>query len=233
MSSGVYNKYTGYHNRRSIRLQGYDYSKPGYYFITICIHDMKQYLFGDIVDGIMVNNEFGEFAKRCWQEIPKHFPIVCLDEFVIMPNHIHGILRLNALDVGVQNIEPLRNASNQHIEPRQYASNQHIESRQYASNQNFEPKRNASNRYQHIIPGSIGSIIRGFKIGVTKLVRQQIPNMVLWQRNYYEHIIRDAYSLFQIRKYIRKNPKQWHDDSNNHINDEIKKSGSLCWGSKC
>lgn len=200
MSTGIYNKLTGYHNRKSIRLPGYDYSQPGYYFITVCIHDRKQRLFGEITNDVMMVNEFGAFTKKCWDEIPVHFPNAQLDEFMVMPNHVHGILRLCASTVGVQN-----GVSNVGV-------------------QNLEPLRNATptqNQFQHIIPRSIGSIIRGFKIGVTKLVRQQIPNTVVWQRNYYEHIIRDEISLFSIRKYICENPIHWSNDSETHICREI------------
>jgi len=79
------------HHRRSIRLKGYDYSQNGAYFVTICTHN-RECLFGKIVDGEMCINEWGKIAKRCWLEIPQHYPNVSLDEFVIMPNHIYGIL---------------------------------------------------------------------------------------------------------------------------------------------
>jgi len=142
------------HHRRSIRLQGYDYSQPGIYFITLCRQN-RECLFGEILNGEMRLNEFGKIAHQCWLEIPQHFPHVQLDEFVVMPDHIHGIIVLNnivVVVVGVQNIEPLQN----------------------------------QNAYQHIIPRSIGSIIRGFKIGVTKKFRQNTDIYVVWQRNYYE-----------------------------------------------
>ncbi len=92
MSDGVYNRYTGFHNRRSIRLPGYDYSRPGYYFVTVCIHDMTQKLFGDVVEGKMGLNDAGKCARQCWLDIPMHFPNVKLDEYIIMPNHIHGVI---------------------------------------------------------------------------------------------------------------------------------------------
>ena len=79
------------HHRRSIRLKGYDYSQDGAYFVTICTHNIEC-LFGKIVDGEMRINEWGKIAERCWLEIPQHYPNVSLDEFVIMPNHIYGIL---------------------------------------------------------------------------------------------------------------------------------------------
>ncbi|HPD43276.1 MAG TPA: hypothetical protein PKZ45_03355 [Dysgonamonadaceae bacterium] len=82
------------HNRHSIRLQGYDYAQPGVYFITIVAHDRKC-LFGEIVNGDMRMNECGEMAQQCWLEIPNHFPQTQLDEYIIMPDHIHGIIIIN------------------------------------------------------------------------------------------------------------------------------------------
>ena len=81
------------HRRRSIRLEGYNYSRPGAYFVTICTRN-SEYLFGDIVGGEMVSNEAGWIARRGWQDIPVHFPHVELDEWVIMPNHLHGIVTI-------------------------------------------------------------------------------------------------------------------------------------------
>ena len=81
------------HHRRSIRLKGYDYAKEGLYFITICCFENK-HLFGKIVDGVMVLNEAGKVAEKCWLEIPAHFKNVVLHAFVIMPNHVHGILEI-------------------------------------------------------------------------------------------------------------------------------------------
>ena len=85
MSSGIYNIYTGYHNRRSMRLRDYDYSQPGYYFITICIHDRRRNMFGNVTNGVMVLNDAGECAKKTRSDIIAHYPFVKLDEFIIMP----------------------------------------------------------------------------------------------------------------------------------------------------
>jgi putative transposase len=165
------------HHRHSIRLKGYDYSQTGMYFITICVHD-KVHLFGEIFNHKMILNSAGEIAKKCWLEIPNHYPNVILHEYVIMPNHVHGIIEIiNA--VGVQNFEPL------------------------------PPQKN---RYQKIIPCSIGSIIRGFKIGVTKWFHKNTNIIDLWQRNYYEHIIRNEKSHNNISEYIINNPINWQKD---------------------
>lgn len=192
------------HHRRSVRLQGYDYSKEGLYFITICTHD-KLCLFGEIGETQMFLNALGEVVNKCWLEIPNHFPNAVLHEFIVMPNNIHGIIELkasnleNPSNVGVQNFEPLREI----------------------------PK---INKYQKIIPRSIGSIVRGFKIGVTKWYREKINSNFdyklitedyrqislsgnqIWQRNYYEHIIRNEESYLNISNYIINNPQNWQQD---------------------
>lgn len=183
------------HKRKSIRLKGYDYSQTGAYFVTVCAHN-HELLFGHIAEERMILNDAGKFANKCWLEIPEHFPHVTLDKFIVMPNHIHGIIIIDTMnDVGVQNVEPLRK----------------------------------QNKYQQIIPKSIGSIIRGFKIGVTKWFRSNTNIYNVWQRNYYEHIIRNEDGLNRIREYIINNTIQWQFDRENphHI---IDKTYHTNWG---
>jgi REP element-mobilizing transposase RayT len=169
------------HKRKSIRLKEYDYSQQGMYFVTVCTHD-HHFLFGHIEEEIMILNNAGRFANKCWLEIPEHFPHVALDEFIVMPNHIHGIINIDTINnVGVQNLEPLRK----------------------------------QNKYQQIIPKSIGSMIRGFKIGVTKWFRKNTNVYNVWQRNYYEHIIRNEKELNKIRGYIINNQWKWQLDKEN------------------
>ena len=158
------------HHRRSIRLKGYDYSREGAYFITVCTKD-KEWLFGDVINGEMQLNDIGNVALQCWKDIPKHFPNVVLDEFIVMPNHIHGIVIFN---VGAKNISLL----------------------------------------QHGTTMTIGSVIRGFKIGITKWARANGASHSPWQRNYYEHIIRNETELNKIREYIINNPVNWETDEN-------------------
>jgi REP element-mobilizing transposase RayT len=178
------------HHRKSIRLQGYDYSKAGLYFITICIQDRKC-LFGNIMQenivDPMVLNDAGKIADECWLAIPKHFPNAILHEHIIMPNHVHGIIELVKNDnTGVQNDD--------------------------VGVQNFEPLQKNVNKFQKIIPHSIGSIVRGYKIGVTKWFRSNTDIKFVWQRNYYENIIRTEKSYQRIREYIINNAKNWHED---------------------
>ncbi|WP_029215059.1 transposase [Kallotenue papyrolyticum] len=176
------------HHRRSIRLPGYDYTQPGAYFVTICTHE-RAHLFGQVVDEGMVLNALGEIARQCWLAIPDHFPHATLDTFVIMPNHAHGIIWIvdddGAKNVGAKNVGA----------------------------KNFSPLR--SDEQPHGTSKTIGSIIRGFKIGVTKWARQHTTVHTVWQRNYYEHIIRDERALTAIRQYILDNPRRWHLDRYN------------------
>ncbi|RMF23817.1 MAG: transposase, partial [Bacteroidetes bacterium] len=135
---------TRYH-RRSIRLKGYDYTQPGAYFITICTH-RRAPLFGRVVDGAMVLNEYGEAAQACWDEIPTHFPHVELDAYVVMPNHIHGILWIT--DVGAR-----------HAVPQQHAVPQHA-----------VPPHGPIEQFGKPVPGSIPTIVRSFKSAVTRRI---------------------------------------------------------------
>ena len=187
----------------SYRLSGYDYSQPGVYFVTICTSS-RQKFFGEIADCQMRLNMAGIFAERCWQEIPKHFSTVELDEFVIMPNHIHGLIIINhenttpvevqhmTIPVEVQYIEPLRNVN---FQP------------------NVKPKQKAA--YQHVIPGSVGAIIRCFKSAVTRWFHENTQIKTVWQRNFFDHIVRDESELNRIRLYIQQNPSKWPSDRQN------------------
>ena len=184
------------HHRKSIRLKGYDYSQAGLYFITICVQDRKC-LFGKIENDEMILNDAGKIADECWLEIPNHFPNAVLHEYIVMPNHVHGIVELtqnNVANVGAENFLPLQ-------PPNKLQPN--------------EPQQNA---FQKMIPRSIGSIVKGFKIGVTKWFRnnsvgvEKFQPFKLWQRNYHEHISRDEQSYQRISEYIINNPKNWKED---------------------
>jgi REP element-mobilizing transposase RayT len=164
------------HHRRSIRLKGYDYSQAGLYFVTICTHQRLP-LFGEIIEGKMILNEAGMVAEKCWLAIPEHFPQVKLEEFVIMPNHVHGIIQIDIIDVGAKNLSPL-----------------HTTSRPTGTSK------------------TIGSIVRGFKIGVTKWFRTNSTTHCVWLRNYYEHIILDENSYLKIANYVQTNPLKWQED---------------------
>lgn len=173
------------HHRRSIRLRGHDYSKPGRYFVTMCVVD-RHARFGTVIHGRMVLSEAGRIAAECWRDIPEHFPHVALDEWVVMPDHVHGIISIGVPGpddairvVGAKNLSPL------------------------GGNAGAVGAKNLSPLRAHGTSRTVGSIVRGFKIGVTKAVG------ALWQRNYYEIIIRDEAALQNIRAYIRFNPQNY------------------------
>ena len=163
-------------HRKSIRLKYYDYSMPGEYFVTICTFD-HVCAFGEIVESEMRLSHAGTIIKHCWEEIPFHFSNVELDDYVIMPNHIHGILILRERTVGAEYIQPL-------------------------------PQKT----FQHVIPNSIPSIVRSFKAAVTRECHKKNYQDFCWQRNYYEHIIRNEKELNNIRDYIAYNVLQWSVD---------------------
>jgi len=177
------------HRRRSIRLKEYDYSQAGVYFLTICAHK-QACLFGEIVDGKMRSNEAGRTVEQCWDAIPDHFPSMELDEFVAMPNHIHGIVVLAG--EGVACNAPTSG-------PGRGVARNALVSRMSG----ISPKS-----------GSLAVMIRSFKSAATQRINalRGAPGTPVWQRNYYEHIIRDEPELAHIREYIRDNPARWELD---------------------
>ncbi len=173
--------------RKQIRLLDYDYSQEDAYFITICTNNRICH-FGEIKNDKMLLNSTGKAADYYWQEIPAHYPRAVLDEYTVMPNHIHGIIIIDKdHDTSVNREFPTQSA---------------------------QPD-DSINRFQHIIPKSIGSIIRGYKLGMTKWVREHTKTNTIWQRSYYDHIIRDEKAMDEIRAYIINNPGNWDNDRNN------------------
>jgi putative transposase len=148
------------------------------YFVTVCAAGHKCW-FGHITGETMQMNNIGRMVERCWREIPAHFPSVALDEFIVMPNHLHGVLVI----VGANDYSPL-------------------------------PPNDVGTRPRGTTR-TIGSIIRGFKIGVTKWMRENAGPRDVWQRNYFEHVIRNETSLNRIRRYIVENPMRWAFDREN------------------
>jgi len=168
------------------KLQNWDYSNNGYYFVTICTKNKDKY-FGEIKNEEMILNDIGKIAEKYWQEIPKHFDFVVLDEFIVMPNHIHGIII---------------------IDKNNFVETQDVASLQLKHKQNkFGPQSR-----------NLASIIRGFKIGVTKYSNQNNINFQ-WQPRFYDRIIRTEQELSNIREYIAFNPEKWPEDEN-FVNSE-------------
>ena len=177
-------------HRRSIRLSGYDYSSPGAYFITI-VSQGNKCIFGKIVEKELVFYGLGSIVEDCWHNIPLHFMNVEIEPYVVMPNHIHGIITLNEDDRrGTIYRAPTRDD----CVPTSDDPIPQIE------------------QFGKPIAGSIPTIIRTYKAAVSRLARQQLGMVNLWQRNYYEHIIRGEIELNRISEYILTNPRTWTDD---------------------
>jgi len=160
------------YNRRSLRLQNFDYTQDGVYFVTICTHRLAQ-KFGRVVDGKLALNDLGTLVAEEWQKTAEIRPTVEVDLYVVMPNHIHGILFIS-----------------QSRRARQSLGNATIRA------------------------NSLGSIIAQFKSVVTKRSRRLAitPNLPIWKRNYYDHIVRNEKDLDRIRQYIVANPARWSED---------------------
>jgi len=167
------------HNRRSIRLTHYDYTQAGTYFVTICTHERSCTL-GTIADEEMILSAWGNVAQSCWDAIPSHFPIVELDAFVVMPNHVHGIIVIVDVD---------RRGMIYHAP--------------------------TTREFSKPIASSLSTIVGTFKAAVTRHIRRlpNPPDHPPWQRNYYEHIVRDDDDLSRIRQYIEHNVAKWQEDS--------------------
>ncbi len=199
-------KYKNKFHIESTRLPSWDYGSNAPYFVTICTKNKSKY-FGEIIDNKIRLTSLGKIAQNNWFHIPQHFPFVKLDEFVIMPNHIHGIIVIDK-PVETQNIASNKNIC--HPETQNIASNKiicHPETQNIASLQKNQFGPQSQN---------LASIIRGYKSSVTKYAR--INNITFtWQSRYYDHIIRNYESWEIIRQYIRKNPINWLDDEDFQI----------------
>jgi putative transposase len=179
--------------RRALRLRAYDYSQAGAYFVTICTQD-RTCLFGEVGDDGMRLNGAGQMLAEVWADIPVQFPDVEIDAFVVMPNHIHGIIVLP--DRETPGSPPIRDAAN--------------------SGRPLAIARPAA---------TLGDVVGAFKSAVTvEYVRGVKTNAWpkfrkrLWQRNYYEHVIRNEMALNRVRRYIDENPARWALDDDNPAN---------------
>src|SRR3989339_2290841 len=175
----------------SIRLKNFDYSSNGYYFITICTHN-KMNFFGNITNGQINLSKIGQIASECWKKIPEKFPNAALDEFIIMPDHFHGILLLNG------------------IHPRRDAINRVPTFTTMATTMDNNQHGGITGNYNPMLTDhSLGKIIRWYK-GRTTFEIHKLNNHLNfeWQPRFYEQIIRDENSLQRIREYIVNNPSK-------------------------
>ena len=204
------------HHRRSIRLPGADYSVPGFYFITICTAN-RECLFGEVVDGETVLNDFGKIVQDCWNSLPNYFVNCLIDEFQIMPNHVHGIIGIIERRGGVS--PPWPNGAT--VNGAAIGPNDEIDDGDGA----FVGCENGEGGETPPLPSvrtnpTLGQIVGYFKYQTTKIINANIYDAVgikIWQRNYFEHIIRDPKSLERIRVYIRSNPFNWQMDLDNIV----------------
>ncbi len=182
------------HHRQSIRLRGYNYAQPGAYFITLCTYQ-REYLFGKVVSGTMQLNEYGQVVAKFWPWLSHQYPYVDLDTWVIMPNHLHGIIVItNGFRRGDSRIAPTETTPTGTTSPHAPTD---------------ETKRKP-----------LGRLIGAFKTVSTKQINaiRNTPGVPIWQRNYYEHIIQNEAALHNIRRYIIENPRRWAEDTENPQN---------------
>ncbi len=176
------------HRRRSIRLPAYDYALPGAYFITVVTKD-RQAIFGEVVDGIMQHNALGEVVRDEWLRSAEVRREIELDTWVLMPNHLHAIVVITASPsaAGVPSIV-------------------------WATGRSPLPRV-----ARGPTPKSTGSLVGGFKSASTRRINllRGTPGSPVWQRNYYEHAVRDDEDLDRIRQYILDNPLRWEADEYN------------------
>jgi putative transposase len=185
------------HHRKSYRLKDYDYSQQGMYYVTICTKN-REHFFGLIKDSKMILSESGLSADKYWREIPDHFPFATLDEFIIMPNHIHGIIKIkNKIESSVGSTDGASFV--RALQCNALTNDAHTKDARMSE---ISPKK-----------GTLSVIIRSYKSACTKTIneRDSIINFA-WQSRYYDHIIRNEYDLNRIREYIRNNPVKWGEE---------------------
>jgi len=193
------------YHRKSIRLLSYDYSSTGAYFVTICTQNRKC-LFGEIMEADVNLNEIGKMVLWHWRRIPHHFPNVKLDKKIVMPNHIHGIIWISDDDVDV---------GAKHSKKPTLLNNQNCL-------ENASPLQDDLSRQIPIgtKPQALSAIVQNFKsVTSRKFNRMRLhDHTTLWQRNYFDRIVRDEDELKRIREYIIYNPLKWESDKENPAN---------------
>ena len=187
----------------SNRLKNWDYGSNSAYFITICTKN-REHFFGEINNGKMQLNELGKNAVQFWMEIPNHFPFIELGNFVVMPNHTHGIL---IIDKPVNN----RTVDMPNVELPNLGISTGGISTGLSTDIPQKPKPKNGGKIDEWKPGTIGVIINQYKRMVTIHNRKINPNFA-WQSNYHDHIIRNSIAFENIQNYIENNPAQWKED---------------------
>jgi putative transposase len=191
------------HHRRSIRLKGYNYSQAGGYFITLCCYD-RQCLFGHVQNGEMTLNQFGKIAHDEWIISAQIRTEIKLHQFVVMPNHIHGIIEIKN-GAGGRGDRPVAQKS---------MGGGVLSMGDVVLLEGDQPVAPTGVRPTGPCPKSIGVMIAGYKSSVTAQINtlRNSPGLHVWQRNFYDNIIRDDESWQNIKNYIVNNPAKWLDD---------------------
>ncbi|MCL9771131.1 transposase [Flavobacterium sp. HXWNR69] len=209
------NKFKNKYRISSARLQSWDYSNSGVYFITICTQD-RHHFFGHIHNQEMQLSEVGKLAAQFWYEIPNHFPMVELGNFVVMPNHVHGILIIDNSQIPVEtrliasdNYDEINN-SRLIASDNDDVNNNIDKTRLIASIQGeiggFSGDKNP------MLGNSISKIVRWYK-GRCSFECRKIQSNFAWQSRFYDHIIRNSKSFDTIQNYIEQNPLKWKEDT--------------------
>ena len=200
-------------DHKEYRLTYHDYSSDGYYFVTICTKNRENF-FGEIRIGIIALNEIGCIAAKFWQEIPIHFDNFKLNSWVVMPNHVHGVLVIDNPD------EPENRSKN-----KQSVGSSHVGSQSVGSPHGmilrwngYKTQQPIFNRFGKTNPHSISSVINQFKGAVTRWCKKNGCQNFAWQARFHDRVIRDDDELDYICAYIENNPQKWEEDRNKSEN---------------
>ena len=197
-------RFKGKYRVESTRLPNRNYGANGWYFVTICTKNSTCF-FGDVIVGQVQLSTIGKIAQQFWAEIPNHFVHTYIDAYVVMPNHVHGIV---VIDRPPTSLIVTSNATN-NVETRHVASLHH-------DGQNCvflqQTDTDQFNKFAPLKPGSLQAIVHAYKSSVTRWCRKNGFNNFSWQPRFYDHIIRADGSLNRIQKYIINNPAKWAED---------------------
>ena len=188
------------HDRRSLRMPGYDYAGHGAYFVTICTY-RRECLLGRVENDTVVLSPMGEIVREEWLRSAEIRREIALDEFVVMPNHMHGIVFIEA------DMSPGASRRDSQKAPRTIVG-------AASAPPSDSPSTGASS---NLTPRSLGAMIAGFKIAAAKGINatRSTPGKPVWQRNFFEHVVRNAADLDELRRYIADNPAAWATDEEN------------------
>ena len=205
-------KYREQYRISSVRLKNYDYGAPGAYFITIVTKN-REIFFGEIQNGKMILSEIGKIVEKFWNEIPLHFPFVKLDAFVIMPNHVHGILWIDKqLQFKPDERDPFRRDAINRVS----TTNHNELNNNRLRTINSIKTGGITGKHNPMLHQNISRIIRWYKGRCTyEINKNHRPANFSWQSRFYDHVIRNKQTLEKIRRYIQINPLIWHRDRNN------------------